>query len=388
LFCAILVLFLVSAYSVTLSTTPQVVINEVYYDSPGADERTFTELKGPAGASLDSVYLIGINGKNGDTYATISLSGYSIPADSYFVVGQDTGVQNVDLVNSKANWQNGSDNVLLMHVSGSDTSVLDAVGYGDFTGSDTFFVGEGASAPDVDAGYSIARYPDGKDTNDNSADFIEFEIPSPGLPNLFSDVAVDSIILPDIIYKDSTYSPYALIKNNGDKDETFKTVCNIDVYTDTVELTLIAKKDSAVMFKDWIVPDTGYCVVTVSVLLAGDMDTTNNSITKVVMSTVGIEEKSGVAPTIFRLYQNRPNPGSGKTEILYQLPTACNVKLTVYDLTGKIVRSLVDRVEDPGCKTVIWNGQDDTGKQVVSGIYFYKFQTDNYTATKKMIILR
>jgi hypothetical protein len=388
LFYAISLLALMVVYSGSSYATPQVVINEVYYDSPGTDENTFTELKGPAGESLDSLYLIGVNGRNGDTYAMISLSGYSIPADSYFVVGQDTGVQNVDLIDSKANWQNGADNVILIQVSGADTSVLDAVGYGEFTDSDTFFVGEGDPALGVEAGHSIARGPDEKDTDNNRTDFFDFTTPSPGLCNPFSDVAVASIILPDTIYKDSTYAPCALIKNNGNTDESFKTACNIDAYTDTVELMLIAKRDSVVVFRDWVVPDTGYCMVTVSVLLEGDMDTTNDSITKPVMSTVGVEEKVGAIPTIFRLYQNRPNPSLDKTEILYQLPIKSRVTLTIYDLTGRIVRRLIDRIEGPGCKTIIWNGQDENGKEATSGIYIYKLQTHDYTAAKKMILLR
>lgn len=101
----------------------------------------------------------------------------------------------------------------------------------------------------------------------------------------------------------------------------------------------------------------------------------------------GIEETIET-PGVLELLQNRPNPCFDRTEISYYLPDRCRVKLTVYDLAGRIVRELVDGVEAPGYSSVVWDGTDATGKQVTSGVYFYRLQAGKYTAHKKLIILK
>lgn len=101
----------------------------------------------------------------------------------------------------------------------------------------------------------------------------------------------------------------------------------------------------------------------------------------------GIEETIKT-PGSFELLQNRPNPCFNRTEISYYLPERCRVKLTVYDITGRIVRELIDGVEAPGYSSVVWDGVDTTGKPVSPGLYFYRLEADKYSAQKKLIILK
>ena len=162
----------------------QIVINEIYYDSPSTDVGCFTELKGPPGTSLNGYVLVGINGSGGGEYATISLTGHTIPSDGYFVVAQDNTVPNYDMIDAAADWQNANyqgtgegDNVVLRLSS----TTVDAVGYGTFTPSGVF-AGEGEPAPDV-ANTSIGRVPDGIDSNNNAADFAELAATTPGVTN-------------------------------------------------------------------------------------------------------------------------------------------------------------------------------------------------------------
>ena len=168
----VLLLFLM----VSASSLGQVVINEALYDSPGNDVGCFVELMGESGMSLDDYSLVGINGDGGREYNFIDLSGHRIPWDGYFVIAQDEGVSNADLVDGKANFQNGPDNIELWH---KDVKV-DSVGYGDF--SKAVFTGEGEPTFDL-VGYSIGRRPDGADTNDNSMDFVGLPRTSSGAPN-------------------------------------------------------------------------------------------------------------------------------------------------------------------------------------------------------------
>ena len=89
----------------------------------------------------------------------------------------------------------------------------------------------------------------------------------------------------------------------------------------------------------------------------------------------------------FGLEQNYPNPFSSRTWIKYTLPKASNVTLNVYSLNGELVRSL-QKVEQPAGKySVEWNGFNESGNPVNSGIYFYRLQTDDFVETKKMFML-
>ena len=168
---------------------PDIVINEVYYDSPGSDHGTFTEIAGNPGTSLDNVHLIGINGSNDQIYADIDLSGFQIPISGFFVVAQDTSVPNANYINPDVNWQNGPDNVLLVYISGSDTILIDAVGYGPEDTTSWHFRGEFLPTVDARSGYSIGRIPDRMDTDSNVVDFTQVA-PTPGMLNgdlLFTD---------------------------------------------------------------------------------------------------------------------------------------------------------------------------------------------------------
>jgi hypothetical protein len=88
-------------------------------------------------------------------------------------------------------------------------------------------------------------------------------------------------------------------------------------------------------------------------------------------------------PSLFHLSQNHPNPFNPSTTIGYQLPAQSHVTLTVFDVLGREVAALVNDVEQPGFKTVIWN---TTG--VASGVYFYRICAGSYTDMKKMLLLR
>jgi len=154
------------------------VISEVFYDAVGTDDgNVFVELYGVPGTVLDSFTLTGINGSGGSAYLTVSLSGV-IPADGVFVVadanGGTTAVPNADLVITSVDFQNGPDSIQLME----GATVLDAVGYGDFTAA--VFAGEGMPVPSVSPGASIARRFANVDTDNNSADFIALASPTPG----------------------------------------------------------------------------------------------------------------------------------------------------------------------------------------------------------------
>jgi len=181
---------------------PTVVINEVYYDSPGGDTSLYTELYGAPGTSLDSFKLVGVNGNGGAVYNIIPLDGGIIPVDSFFVVCTAARPY-TDLV-ADVDWQNGDDNVLLTYVYGAASVTIDAVGYGTYDTTSWTFVGEGMPVCDVKAGHSFYRGPDGTDTDNNIADFVASGILTPG-DNNFGPPSV--VTIADIQGGD-TITPY------------------------------------------------------------------------------------------------------------------------------------------------------------------------------------
>jgi hypothetical protein len=94
------------------------------------------------------------------------------------------------------------------------------------------------------------------------------------------------------------------------------------------------------------------------------------------------------APQEYVLKQNYPNPFNPTTQIRYELPKAGRVVLSIYNALGQEVRRLVDREQPAGYHLMTWNGRDQQGKPVPSGVYHYRLQAGGYVATKKMVMAK
>lgn len=90
----------------------------------------------------------------------------------------------------------------------------------------------------------------------------------------------------------------------------------------------------------------------------------------------------------FILNQNYPNPFNPQTTINYTIEKAGKVDLTVYNVQGQNVRTLVDNNQEAGRHSVIWNGQNDSGISMPSGIYYYQIKTSQNTKTMKMLLIK
>jgi hypothetical protein len=101
-----------------------------------------------------------------------------------------------------------------------------------------------------------------------------------------------------------------------------------------------------------------------------------------------VEWGTSVSPENVSLFQNYPNPFNQETLIKYTLPCDCAVKLSVYNLLGERVRTLVDKPQSADDYEVRWDGSDDEGKKVASGIYFYRVQAGEFIQTNKMLLLK
>ena len=88
------------------------------------------------------------------------------------------------------------------------------------------------------------------------------------------------------------------------------------------------------------------------------------------------------------LFQNYPNPFNPETIIKFSLDSESLVIINIYNIRGQKVKSLVNDTKTSGNHQVIWNGSDESGLSVSSGIYFYRMQANYFTTTKKMLLLK
>ena len=128
-----------------------------------------------------------------------------------------------------------------------------------------------------------------------------------------------------------------------------------------------------------------YQVSTVSLkgikLVGGD-----GSILKSITRTESSEIKA--IPVSFALQQNFPNPFNPSTEIRFDLPENDNVTLAVYNMMGQKIKTLTSGNMSPGYHSIIWNGTNDAGVKVATGMYFYSINTNSFQSIKKMLFLK
>jgi len=97
----------------------------------------------------------------------------------------------------------------------------------------------------------------------------------------------------------------------------------------------------------------------------------------------------GNGPALPALHQNIPNPFNPVTTIAYDVPNAgTHVAIRIYDTTGRLVRTLVDRKEAAGSHDVTWDGRDQFGTAVSSGVYFYKMTAGSFVESRRMVLLK
>ncbi|NIW45011.1 MAG: T9SS type A sorting domain-containing protein, partial [Gammaproteobacteria bacterium] len=114
----------------------------------------------------------------------------------------------------------------------------------------------------------------------------------------------------------------------------------------------------------------------------------------VVIKSKGGNHKMGTSvsnenlPQSYELYQNHPNPFNPETEIRFYLPEPNHVSIRIYNIRGEEIRSLVDSPYTPGSHKIRWDGKDNNGNPVSSGIYLYQLQTNTFSQVRKMSLLR
>lgn len=104
-------------------------------------------------------------------------------------------------------------------------------------------------------------------------------------------------------------------------------------------------------------------------------------------ATTGVDDQPAT-PQSFALMQNYPNPFNPTTQIRFVLPSSGKARLTIYDILGRRIRTLVDGARPAGEQQVTWDGRDEAGASVASGIYFYRLEASGLTQARKLTLLR
>ena len=99
-------------------------------------------------------------------------------------------------------------------------------------------------------------------------------------------------------------------------------------------------------------------------------------------------DESDFTPVQYALHQNYPNPFNPETNIQFDIAENSVVKVSVYDLVGKKVATLLNKNLDIGSYNIKWRGLDDKGSPLPSGMYFYEMRTENFRSMKKLIFVK
>ncbi len=236
--------------------------------------------------------------------------------------------------------------------------------------------------------HAFSRLPgDCKPANDQ----IDWEVVT--VAKAGSDVRPKSIDSPANIIAGELYTPKATVENPGANPAgTFWTYCTVNAglfkaaYIDSILVNNLAPDATRqLIFKDWTT-EVGSSLLTVYTALAGDEHPENDTAILRLTAT-GIAESKEPVPTTYSLQASRPNPFYTTTEIRYSLPVTSRINLAVYDISGKLVKTLVNGTENLGFHRTVWNGVDASGKRQSSGLYFIRLETKNYTTTQKLIFI-
>ena len=93
-------------------------------------------------------------------------------------------------------------------------------------------------------------------------------------------------------------------------------------------------------------------------------------------------------PENFALKPNFPNPFNPSTTIPYELPEVSSIKIDIYDLAGKKIRTLVNNNVEAGFHTCVWNGKNDKGEKIAAGVYIVSMKTRSLFQTRKIVFLK
>ena len=132
--------------------------------------------------------------------------------------------------------------------------------------------------------------------------------------------------------------------------------------------------------------DTSFSITTYSPSSIEDVDYIKNIILEIKNTSLSINDN--LKPELFTLLSNYPNPFNPTTNIAYDLSKNSFVNISIFDIDGKKVRTLLNRFQSEGYNTIIWNGKNDSNVRVAAGMYLYTLLVEDMIQTRKMVMLK
>jgi len=109
---------------------------------------------------------------------------------------------------------------------------------------------------------------------------------------------------------------------------------------------------------------------------------------ELILGTTSVQETAAEIPATFELEQNYPNPFNPETSIKYHLPVRTNVTLRIYNALGQEIRTLVNTLQDGGVYSATWDGKDNNGRQLSTGLYLFRLEAGDFVMTRKMAMVK
>ena len=395
--------------SSTDTTEYNIIINEIMQNplAVGDSEGEWFEIYNNSDVEID---LNGFTIKDNDTDSHLITEETLIAPYSFALLGRNAdstvnGGLSVDYEYSGFTLANGADEILLIDSYGI---TVDSVAY---DGGTTFPDPNGATMAllelnlDNNIGGNWVEY--------DSLTYGDGDYGTPGEPNFPLDIEWDFSLSEPIITvfgDDDEWNPEDTISikmelcNNSDydhmyypgaileSDTNFVTIMNENWFygmmantCDSVVWNVIANNIEISTQVEFIAyPTILNCEDNPEFCFEGD--TISFSI-PINVELVSIDDKI-IYPKEYHLYQNYPNPFNPVTSIQYELPENAFVNIRIYDLNGRLVKTLVSKEQTAGYKAIKWAGVDDKGQPVSAGIYLYEIQASEFRQTKKMVLLK
>jgi hypothetical protein len=105
-------------------------------------------------------------------------------------------------------------------------------------------------------------------------------------------------------------------------------------------------------------------------------------------ASLQLSEEINISPQEYTLHQNYPNPFNPNTSMNFDLPKDGLVNITIYDMMGRVVKTLVNGSQTAGFKSIRWNATNDRNEPVSAGLYIYTIQAGDFRQTRKMVLLK
>jgi hypothetical protein len=106
------------------------------------------------------------------------------------------------------------------------------------------------------------------------------------------------------------------------------------------------------------------------------------------MGVTTLNLKDDLIPREFALHPNYPNPFNPVTTLRYDLPVSSDILIRIYDINGRVVKTIFSGYKKAGHNTAVWDAKNDIGEPVSAGMYLYLIQTSEFRKTKKMLLLK